>query len=89
MTNIKYYKGTYQYQNNVLINTNGLKLLIAKRSNTSKQKTPLFLVDKTTLPGAYVSSLYQLTDSYSYSFDFKGVKYTLTIDEAECIAEIK
>ncbi len=80
--------GPYQYTNKVLINNSGLKLIIANRSNTSKTKTPLFLLDKTTIKGGYISSLYPLADACIYKFDYEGFAYKLTIDEKEGIANI-
>jgi hypothetical protein len=82
MTNLSNLIGEYQYTKKVLTNNLGLKLLIANRGNTSKTKTPLFLVDKTTPKGNYISSLYPLSDA-AYSFDYKGYKYELKIDEVK------
>lgn len=80
MTNLSNLIGEYQYTKKVLTNTLGLKLLIANRGNTTKTKTPLFLVDKTTPKGSYISSLYPLSDA-AFTFDYKGYKYELKIDE--------
>lgn len=79
MTNLEKFVGEYQKEKNVLTNGQGLKLLIANRSNTSQTKTPLFLLDKSTPKGSYISSLYPLSDC-EYRLDFKGVKYELKID---------
>lgn len=88
MTNLIKYSGWYQYQNKILTNNHGLKLQIANRSNTSKTKTPLFLLDKTTIKGSYISSLYPLSVADAYSFDYKGHKYQLTINESEGTAKV-
>lgn len=80
MTNLSNLIGEYQYTQKVLTNTLGLRLLIANRGNTTKTKTPLFLVDKTTVKGSYISSLYPLSDA-AFTFDYKGYKYELKIDE--------
>ena len=80
MTNLSNLIGEYQYTKKVLTNNLGLKLLIANRGNTTKTKTPLFLVDKTTPKGSYISSLYPLSDA-AFTFDYKGYKYELKIDE--------
>ena len=79
MTKISNLVGTYQYTNKVLTNTLGLKLLISNRLNTSSTKTPLFLVDKSTPKGQYVSSLYPIDENSTYKFDYKGIGYVLTI----------
>lgn len=89
MSKIIPYVGKYQYNDKKLINNEGLKLLIANRGNTSKTKTPLFLLDKSTPKGSYVSSLYPLNDMDAYSFDYKGFRYNLKIDETKGIAEIQ
>lgn len=83
MTNLKNLVGEYQYSNKVLTNNTGLRLLIANRTNTSKSKTPLFIVDKTTPKGGYISSLYPLATPNTYSFDYVGVKYNLIIEESK------
>lgn len=88
MTNIITYVGTYQYQNKILTNNLGLKLMISNRSNVSTTKTPLFLLDKTTTKGSYISSLYPLSVADAYRFDYKGHKYQLTINESEGIAKV-
>ena len=88
MTNIITYVGTYQYQNKILTNNEGLKLQIANRSNTTNTKTPLFLLDKTTVKGCYISSLYPLSVADAYAFDYKGHKYQLTLNESEGIAKV-
>lgn len=88
MTNLINYSGTYQYQNKILTNNLGLKLQIANRSNVTSTKTPLFLLDKTTVKGSYISSLYPLSVADSYAFDYKGSKYQLTINESEGIAKV-
>lgn len=88
MTNLINYSGTYQYQNKILTNNLGLKLQIANRSNVTSTKTPLFLLDKTTVKGSYISSLYPLSVADSYVFDYKGFKYQLTINESEGIAKV-
>lgn len=80
MTNLSNLIGEYQYTKKVLTNNLGIKLLIANRGNTTKTKTPLFLVDKTTPKGSYISSLYPLSDA-AFTFDYKGYKYELKIDE--------
>lgn len=80
MTNLSNLIGEYQYNQKVLTNTLGLKLLIANRGNTSKTKTPLFLVDKTTPKGSYISSLYPSAADV-FNFDYKGYKYELKIDQ--------
>lgn len=80
MTNLSNLIGEYQYTNKVLTNTLGLKLLIANRGNTSKTKTPLFLLDKTTPAGSYISSLYPSAADV-FNFDYKGYKYELKIDQ--------
>lgn len=87
MPNLSNLIGEFQYQKKVLTNTLGLKLLIANRSNTSKTKTPLYLLDKTTPAGIYISSLYPLSDA-AFSFDYKGYKYELKIDEVNSKAFI-
>ena len=83
MANLIKYVGTYQYSNKLLTNSKGLKLLIANRSNVSKTKTPLFLIDKTLPVGKYVSSLYPLSKVDTFRFDFKGVGYTLKLDSTK------
>ena len=88
MTNLINYSGTYQYQNKILTNNSGLKLQIANRSNVSSTKAPLFLLDKTTAKGSYISSLYPLSVMDAYSFDYKGYKYQLTINESEGTAKV-
>lgn len=88
MANLIKYVGTYQYENKVLTNIEGLKLLIANRSNVSKTKTPLFLIDKTLPPGKYVSSLYPLSKVDTFRFDFKGSAYNLIVNESLGIANI-
>ena len=88
MTNLINYSGTYQYQNKILTNNLGLKLQIANRSNVTSTKIPLFLLDKTTVKGSYISSLYPLSVADSYAFDYKGFKYQLTINESEGIAKV-
>lgn len=88
MTNLIKYSGTYQYQNKILTNNSGLKLQIANRSNTTNTKTPLFLLDKTTAKGSYISSLYPLSVTDVYSFDYKGFKYQLTLNESEGTAKV-
>jgi hypothetical protein len=80
MTNLSNLIGEYQYTNKVLTNSLGLKLLIRNRSNTSKTKTPLFLLDKTTPAGSYISSLYPSGDA-AFKFDYKKINYELKIDE--------
>lgn len=80
MTNLSNLIGEYQYTKKVLTNDFGLKLLIANRGNTTKTKTPLFLVDKTTPKGNYISSLYPLGDAV-FKFDYKKINYELKIDE--------
>lgn len=80
MTNLSNLIGEFQYTKKVLTNTLGLKLLIANRGNTTKTKTPLFLVDKTTPKGSYISSLYP-SGADAFKFDYKGIKYELKIDE--------
>jgi len=80
MTNLSNLIGEYQYTNKVLTNSLGLKLLIRNRSNTSKTKTPLFLLDKTTPAGSYISSLYPSAADV-FNFDYKGYKYELKIDQ--------
>ena len=87
MTNLKKYIGTYQYENKVLTNTTGLKLMIANRSNTTNTKTPLFLLDKTTIKGGYISSLYPLANDL-FKFDYKGFAYHLKVDNLEKVAFI-
>jgi len=88
MTNLIKYSGTYQYQNKILTNNSGLKLQIANRSNVTSTKTPLFLLDKTTEKGSYISSLYPLSVADAYSFDYKGFKYQLTLNESEGMAKV-
>ena len=88
MTNLINYVGTYQYQNKILTNNLGLKLQIANRSNTTNTKTPLFLLDKTTIKGSYISSLYPSSVVDAYRFDYKGFKYQLTINESEGTAKV-
>ena len=80
MPNLSNLIGEYQYTKKVLTNSLGIKLLIVNRGNTSKTKTPLFLLDKTKPEGSYISSLYPLTDA-AFKFDYKGTKYELKIDE--------
>ena len=88
MTNLVKYVGTYQYENKVLTNNTGLKLMIANRGNVSSTKAPYFLLDKTTPKGSYVSSLYPLGTPDVYQFDYKGYAYKLKINEKEGIATI-
>ena len=87
--NLKNIIGSYQYENKSLSNTYGVKLLIANRSNTTTTKTPLFLLDKTTVKGGYISSLYPLSVCDAYKFDYKGFTYKLTIKQSEGIANIE
>ena len=89
MTKISTLVGCYKIKGKQLLHNSGLKLLIANRSNTSKAKTPLFLVNKSIDKGGYISSLYPLVDVGAYGFDYQGVKYELVLNEPNQIAEIK
>lgn len=89
MANLKNLIGTYQYTGKILVNKSGLKLMIANRGNVTSTKTPLFLLDKTTVKGGYISSLYPLSVPDAYKFDYKGFAYKLIIDEKEGIANIE
>lgn len=87
MTNVLQLVGTYQYKNKKLSKGNDLKLLIANRGNVTATKTPLFLLDKTTVKGGYISSLYPLSADV-FNFDYKGFKFELKINEVEEVAII-
>lgn len=87
--NLFNFVGTYKKVGNNLTSTDGTKLLISTRANTSKGKTPLFLVNKSIVKGGYVSSLYPTEIENQYNFDYKSVKYTIVVKEVEQIAEVK
>jgi hypothetical protein len=56
----------------------GVKLLISERKTTTPNKPKYFLVDKVS--NQYVSSLFETEATHTYRFDFKGVKYLLTLN---------
>lgn len=85
-------EGTYQRAKSHLLNKFGNHILtIGHRKNTTPQKPPLYLLYKTPKgePDKYISSLYEMpgegkeTGKYTYSMDFKGVKYVMTISDTE------
>lgn len=95
MTKIFNLSGSYSYKGSYL--TRGeTKLLISKRKQTSKSKTSYFLLNKSNQTATYISSLYYLPQnttgtevtSDSYSFDFQGYNYTLTLNKEHQTATI-
>lgn len=95
MTKIIPLVGIYKLEKNYLLSTDktvNRKLLMTSRINVGAKKPPTFLLDKTNPKGSYISSLYWVSTSTpidTYQFDFKGIKYNLTIDNNCEIAEIK
>lgn len=55
----------------------GVKLLISERKQPTPTKPKYFLVDKVS--NQYVSSLFETEGLHTYNFDYKGVKYLLTL----------
>jgi hypothetical protein len=93
MSNLIRLEGTYKIIGNHFIHTTqNLKLLLTSRINVTDKKPVKFLLDKTDNKGSYISSLYPLnctTETETYKFDYKGIKYILRQSKADCIAEIK
>lgn len=95
MTKINPLVGLYKLEKNYLLSTDkavNRKLLLTSRINISAKKPVNFLLDKSTPKGSYISSLFRVSDNTgieTYNFDYKNVKYTLTIDKDNQIAEIK
>ena len=69
--------GSY-FQNGLRLKKEGSKieLLIRNRKTHTAKKPKKFLLRIDTQKAIYISSLYQNKDK-TYSFDYKGVKYTL------------
>lgn len=95
MTKINPLAGLYKLEKNYLLSTDKVvnrKLLLTSRINISAKKPVHFLLDKSTPKGSYISSLFWVSDNTgidTYNFDYKSVKYILTIDKDNQIAEIK
>jgi hypothetical protein len=95
MTKINPLVGLYKLEKNYLLSTDkavNRKLLLTSRINISAKKPVHFLLDKSTPKGSYISSLFWVSDNTgidTYNFDYKSVKYILTIDKDNQIAEIK
>lgn len=95
MTKINPLVGLYKLEKNYLLSTDkavNRKLLLTSRINISAKKPVHFLLDKSTPKGSYISSLFWVSDNTgidTYNFDYKNVKYILTIDKDNQIAEIK
>lgn len=93
MANIYHLVGSYNIVKNYLIHRAAdLKLLITSRTKTEGKKTVNFLLNKTDKHGGYISSLFPVSDHTgidAYNFDYKGIKYVLTLNKAEGKAEIQ
>ena len=95
MTKITSLVGLYKLQKNYLLSSDKTitrKLLMTSRINVGGKKPVHFLLDKTEPKGNYISSLFWVSDNTgldTYNFDYKNVKYILTIDKNKEIAEIK
>ena len=95
MTKINPLVGLYKLEKNYLLSTDkavNRKLLLTSRINISAKKPVHFLLDKSTPKGSYISSLFWVSDNTgidTYNFDYNSVKYILTIDKDNQIAEIK
>jgi hypothetical protein len=95
MTKITSLVGLYKLEKNYLLSTDksiNRKLLMTSRINIGAKKPINFLLDKTNPKGSYISSLFWVSDNTgidTYNFDYKSVKYILTIDKDNQIAEIK
>lgn len=85
-------EGTYQRAKSNLLDKVGKHILtIGHRRNTTPQKPPLYLLYKTPAgePDKYISSLYELstegikTGIYTYSLDFEGIRYVMSISDTE------
>jgi hypothetical protein len=64
----------------------GVKLLISERKTTTPTKPKYFLVDKVN--NQYVSSLFETEALHTYRFDFKGVKYLLTLNPTQATIKL-
>ena len=64
----------------------GVKLLISERKTTTPKKPKYFLVDKVS--NQYVSSLFETEAIHTYRFDFKGVKYLLTLNPTQATIKL-
>jgi len=95
MTNLYPLVGLYKLEKNYLLSTDksvNRKLLMTSRINIGAKKPVNFLLDKSTPKGSYISSLFWVSDNTgidTYNFDYKSIKYTLTIDKNNQLAEIK
>jgi len=77
--------GNFQREGNTLI-AQGVKLLISERKTTTPTKPKYFLVDKVN--NQYVSSLFETEALHTYRFDFKGVKYLLTLNPTQATIKL-
>jgi hypothetical protein len=77
--------GNFQREGNTLI-AQGVKLLISERKQPTPNKPKYFLVDKVS--NQYVSSLFETEGLYTYRFDFKGVKYLLTLNSTQATIKL-
>lgn len=77
--------GNFQREGNTLI-AQGVKLLISERKTTTPNKPKYFLVDKVN--NQYVSSLFETEALHTYRFDFKGVKYLLTLNPTQATIKL-
>lgn len=77
--------GNFQREGNTLI-AQGVKLLISERKQPTPTKPKYFLVDKVN--NQYVSSLFETEALHTYRFDFKGVKYLLTLNPTQATIKL-
>ena len=85
-------EGTYQRAKSNLLDKFGKHILtIGHRKKITPQKPPKYLLFKTPEgeKDRYISSLYEITSDgketgkYSYSLDYEGVKYVMTLSDTE------
>jgi len=87
MTKIDF-SNLYSKQGSHLLSNNH-HLIISERGKATNKKSNLFLllVDSKTKKRSYISSIYPIGQT-SYSFDYSGVKYVLSLSDEQANIKI-
>lgn len=85
-TNLRQIDGNYQRKGRKLVKGN-LTLLLSERKETTEKRTRYFLISlRGNQKDSYISSLYDDGDEKRFWFEYKGVEYSIELDEeSACI----